>query len=118
MSVNSGYAHASDLLFTTSIAAYALAMVTYAGEYAFGRRGRVAATAPQRVLVPAGPSSLSSPSSLPPADQPPPVASGVQRRSIGDRLGRTAVAITVLGVLIHGSSILLRGLGEHRLPWG
>jgi cytochrome c-type biogenesis protein CcsB len=111
MAVNSGYAHVSDLLFTTSIATYALAMITYAGEYAFGRRGRVAATAPQRVLVGAG-------SSLPPADQPPPTASGVERRSIGDRFGRAAVAITVLGVLIHGSSILLRGLGEHRLPWG
>ena len=66
MPVNTGFAHVSDLLFTTSIAVYALAMVIYAGEYAFGRRGRVAATvpAPQRVLVGVGAGSSSTTSSV------------------------------------------------------
>src|SRR5207244_4438683 len=58
VAVNSGMAHLSDGLFTTAIATYTLAMATYTAEYAFGRRGRVAATsqvaAPAKVLVGAG----------------------------------------------------------------
>ncbi|MBV9593779.1 MAG: c-type cytochrome biogenesis protein CcsB [Actinobacteria bacterium] len=60
MAVNDHLAHVSDTLFTTGIATYALAMVGYTAEYAFGRRGRVASTstsaafAPARVLVGAG----------------------------------------------------------------
>ena len=55
MAVNSGMAHLSDTLFTTAIAVYTLAMIGYAAEYAFGRRGRIAhdlpAAAPAKVLV-------------------------------------------------------------------
>jgi cytochrome c-type biogenesis protein CcsB len=116
--IDTSFAHASDLLFTTAIAIYAVAMISYAGEYAFGRRGKVAATMPQRVLVPTGGPA----SNLPPDDQPPvgagPIGTGSGRRTIGDRVGRFAVALTVVGLLVHGSSIALRGLGEHRLPWG
>ena len=43
--INGSMAHLSDTLFTTAIAVYALAVVGYTAEYAFGRRGRVAATA-------------------------------------------------------------------------
>ena len=46
-------AHLSDGLFTTSIAIYAVAMVGFTAEYAFGRVGRkltVAAAARERVL--------------------------------------------------------------------
>jgi len=44
MAVNSGLAHVSDTLFTTAIATYTLAMGAYTAEYAFGRRGHIAAT--------------------------------------------------------------------------
>ena len=37
-------AHLSDSLFTTAIAIYALALVGYCAEYAFGRKGRIAET--------------------------------------------------------------------------
>lgn len=66
MAVNESMSHLSDSLFTTAIAVYALAMIGYAGEYAFGRRGRVGATAPARELVGAG-----APVGLPPDDQAP-----------------------------------------------
>ena len=36
MAIDSSAAHLSDTLFTTSIAVYALATISYAGEYAFG----------------------------------------------------------------------------------
>ena len=56
--INGSMAHLSDTLFTTSIATYALAMVGFTAEYAFGRKGRIAATlpaaAPERELVGVG----------------------------------------------------------------
>jgi hypothetical protein len=80
MAINDGMAHLSDGLFTTAIATYTLAMIGYAGEYAFGRRGRVATSAPQRQLVGAG-----APVTLPPEDQPPTTSA---RGTGGDRFGR------------------------------
>lgn len=35
-----------------------------------------------------------------------------------ERIGRMGAALTVLGVLLHFSALLLRGLATHRVPWG
>ncbi len=135
MAVNTELAHLSDTLFTTAIATYALAMVGYCAEYAFGGKGRVAdtAAAPITVRVPAeatrvlagvgGPEVLnrtvvSTPSAAgtvagPPTEPPP-----ASRRTKSERTGEIAVGITVLGALIHLASILLRGYAVHRVPWG
>jgi cytochrome c-type biogenesis protein CcsB len=106
-------AHLSDGVFTTAIATYAAAMVGYTAEYAFGRRGRIAATAPAsataspKVLVGAGgPGVLDAP----PAAKP---ASG----SGADRAGRIAIALTVLGALLHAASITIRGAAVDAVPW-
>ena len=48
---NAGLATLSDHMFTWSIVLYTLALVAFCGEYAFGRRGKVASTSPERVLV-------------------------------------------------------------------
>jgi cytochrome c-type biogenesis protein CcsB len=114
VAVNTGLAHLSDGLFTTAIATYAVAMACYTAEYAFGRRGRVAATSrvPARVLVGAGGPPVEQ------QDAEPPAPSGSDRRPAGDRLGRFAVLLTVLGAAIHISSITLRGIAADRVPWG
>ena len=54
--INGSMAHLSDALFTTAIAIYALAMVGYTAEYAFGRRRPQARPPPRpaRELVGAG----------------------------------------------------------------
>jgi cytochrome c-type biogenesis protein CcsB len=126
--VDSGLAHLSDGLFTTAIATYALAMASYTAEYAFGRRGRVAATAaveePARVLVGAG-------GPPPPADDAVLAARSApggpfdqnrveppDRRAAGERFGRFAVALTVFGALIHTASLTIRGIAVDRVPWG
>jgi cytochrome c-type biogenesis protein CcsB len=109
VAVNDGMAHLSDALFTTAIATYAVAMIGYAGEYAFGRRGRVGASLPARELVGAG-----APVGLPPDDQAPVTTS---RGTAADRFGRAAVAITVIGALIHLSSIAVRGIAVDEVPW-
>ncbi len=43
---------------------------------------------------------------------------GTASRSLPERFGRIAVALTVLGVMLHGAAIATRGLSAHRLPWG
>jgi cytochrome c-type biogenesis protein CcsB len=123
-------AHLSDTLFTTSIATYALAMVGFTAEYAFGRKGRIAATvpvaAPARELVAAsgGPAAYwdvadrGGPPAVEMIDPPaaPPVAAG-QGRSFADRIGRASFAITILGVLLHGTSIAVRAIAVDAVPW-
>ena len=122
MAVNSGMAHLSDGLFTTAIAAYTLAMASYTAEYAFGRKGRVAATVPaQRVLVGAGGPPVDEPA-VPTGDgfgrESSDAPTGGQKRVAGERLGRIAVLLTVLGAAIHLGSIALRGIAADRVPWG
>jgi cytochrome c-type biogenesis protein CcsB len=108
MAVNDSLAHLSDTLFTTAIATYTLAMIGYAGEYAFGRRGRVAATVPQRELVGAG---------APVPSRPPGPPAPVDRSRAGERFGRAAVVITVIGALLHLTSIGVRGIAVDEVPW-
>ncbi|MGH8960518.1 MAG: c-type cytochrome biogenesis protein CcsB [Jatrophihabitantaceae bacterium] len=121
--IDGSMAHLSDSLFTTSIAIYAVAMVGYTAEYAFGRRGRIAATVPvaARELVGArggppanwgvtgggGPPSVES---IPPAPSP-------TRPSAAERIGRFSFAITVLGALFHTASIAVRATAVDAVPW-
>jgi len=117
--INGSMAHLSDSVFTTAIATYALAMIGYTAEYAFGRRGRIAATAavpaaaPARELVGAGGPSV------PAVDPPPPPAPSVpdRRRTIADRFGRGAVAVTVVGLVLHAVSIGIRAIAVDAVPW-
>jgi cytochrome c-type biogenesis protein CcsB len=108
--INGSMAHLSDSLFTTSIAIYAVAMVGYTAEYAFGRKGRIAATVPvsSRELVGAGgPPVLEDPSAPPAAP----------RRSAADRIGWWSFAITVVGALFHTASIAVRATAVDAVPW-
>ena len=105
-------AHLSDGLFTTAIAVYALAMVGYTAEYAFGRVARkVVAPAPARELVGAGGPSAASP---PPGSVP---AETTARRPLAQRIGRWSVGISVLGAIIHGASIAVRAIAVDAVPW-
>ena len=105
-------AHLSDSIFTTSIAVYAMAMVAYTAEYSFGRRGRIAQTAviESRELVGAG---------GPPVASDSPVVTEVveAKRPFADRAGRAAVALTILGALLHTGSIAVRAIAVDAVPW-
>ncbi|MQA27141.1 MAG: c-type cytochrome biogenesis protein CcsB, partial [Micromonosporaceae bacterium] len=61
MPMDPGMASLSDTLLTVTVLSYALAMLGYAIEYAFGARGRVgdAAAQPARELVGVGAGSAS-----------------------------------------------------------
>jgi len=102
-------AHLSDGLFTTAIAVYALAMVGYTAEYAFGRVGRkTTAAVPARELVGAG---------GPPVGESRPAVPGLTGTSKAEMIGRWSVVATVLGALIHGGSIAVRALAVDAVPW-
>lgn len=126
MAVNAGLAHLSDTLFTTSIALYSLALVSYCGEYAFGRRGRVAETAEPpagaaRVLVAAGgPAAPEAGTGRGNFWGPGPaeVSTTVEVNRPAQRFGRLAVLLTLLGAAGHLTSIVLRGTAVDRIPWG
>src|SRR3954454_13497852 len=100
-------AHLSDGLFTTSIAVYAVAMVGFTAEYAFGRVGNKAAAAPARVLVGAG---------GPPAADVLPPTEPARPRTTAQRIGRWSVVALVLGALVHASSIAVRALAVDAVP--
>jgi cytochrome c-type biogenesis protein CcsB len=111
--INGSMAHLSDGLFTTAIAVYALAMVGYTAEYAFGRVGRrlAVADAPARELVGAGGPPVTAPPEMPP------VPAGGERRALAARIGRWSVVVTVAGALIHTTSIAVRAIAVDAVPW-
>jgi cytochrome c-type biogenesis protein CcsB len=109
--VDASLATLSDQLFAWAIVVYSNALICYCGEYAFGRRGRVATTSPERVLVTSGAGSTGTSADVP-AETPP------GRRRQADRFGRVAVAATAVGLLVELGSLVTRGLATDRWPWG
>ena len=114
MPVDAGLAALSDQLFVWAILIYSVALVSFCAEYAFGRRGRVAATAEAPALVAAG-SAPESVSVDRPAKAP---RSPEVRQTKADRLGRIGVAATAVGLALQLASLTTRGLATDRVPWG
>jgi cytochrome c-type biogenesis protein CcsB len=104
-------AELSNQLMAITVLGYLAAMVCHAAEYAFGNRSHIgrAATRPARHLVGAG---------APVDDEPPVVVETVQPRSRGDLLGRFAVGLTALALLLHLGTLVTRGVAADRMPWG
>jgi cytochrome c-type biogenesis protein CcsB len=112
----------SDHLLVVAILGYALAMLAYAAEYAFGNRGAVARVAVrQRVLVGASVGGSSTPVEDP---APPAGAAGGGPTGAGRDArvalwtGWTGVALNLVGWAAHVSCLVTRGLAAHRVPWG
>ena len=106
MPIDQTLAGYSDWAYAAAALVYFLALIAYAVEGAFGRaRQREAA----RELVAAGPA---------PAAVPIGIIEEAPRRSLPERFGRSAVALTVLGALLHLSALVLRGVATGRAPWG
>ena len=92
----------SDLAYGTALVLYLMALVLHAVEYAAGRVP-VAAAAPRT-------GSQGTIATLAPPE-------GVPRRGVTERIGRSAVALTGLAVLVHASSLALRGAAVGKVPW-
>jgi cytochrome c-type biogenesis protein CcsB len=104
MPVNETLATFSDWLYRSALGVYLFAIMLYAVEQAFARAPRKAAA---EALVGAG---APVPGVL--TDEP------RGELSKPERIGRMGAALTVLGALLHLSSLVMRGLSAGRAPWG
>ncbi|HEY1968709.1 MAG TPA: c-type cytochrome biogenesis protein CcsB [Pseudonocardia sp.] len=106
----------SDYAFHSAVAIYLFAMLLHLGEYARGRAlSSASASASAKVAAGVGAGGeVAQP-------EEPAVGSGPDVRAPRpwrERFGRMAVALTILGALVHISSVVLRGIAVHRWPWG
>jgi cytochrome c-type biogenesis protein CcsB len=110
----------SDHLLVVAILGYALAMLAYAAEYAFGDRGVVARVAVrQRELVAVGAGGSADAVTAVEGDDAPGAGTTPDRSGPGAAwAGWVAVALTVAGWLAQVGCLVARGLAAHRVPWG
>jgi cytochrome c-type biogenesis protein CcsB len=110
MDVNETLSNYSDWCYGIAVGAYVVAMLFYLYEQAFGHKQRVVIK--QRELVTVGAGGAEDVIGKLPAEDVP----GKGGRA--ERIGKLAVSLTVFGVLLHFSSLALRGLATSRAPWG
>jgi hypothetical protein len=128
----SALAETGNTLMLSALLVYALAFVAFCAECAFGARSRLvrdaAASAVTSARTPAlvgaaAAGSLAAPLPAGPGPGPEvargPVTSGPGAASPRtDAVGRVAVALTVLGGLLHAAATAARGLATERIPLG
>jgi cytochrome c-type biogenesis protein CcsB len=141
VSVNLGFAHASNDFLIAALLIYSLAVIAFAGDYAFGRPRRTVTE--KAVAVPAaaqlatvgagavgtagaGPSGAGTD----PAESRPTAAPGGGGIAPARRTGvfrsywsagpwiRAGVALSAVGMAAHVVAVVTRGLAVHRAPWG
>lgn len=135
MLINPMLASYSDLAYGTALVLYLLAMLLHAVEYAVGRVPVVAPVGnpvgnavENAVRNAVGNTALEGNgpvATLAPPDQassgPVPLGrtplGNAPQRGTPERIGRSAVALTGLAVLVHASSLVLRGAAIGRVPW-
>jgi cytochrome c-type biogenesis protein CcsB len=137
--VNTGLAHISNDFLLAAVVIYALAMLAYACDFAYGKKklpaaqaarvpalvGAGVAEAPAAGAAPAAGSAAATAASAAGAGgpgeagpvPPPGVAAAPAQGAIG-RWVMIAVALTSAGLAAHITGVALRGLAVHRLPWG
>lgn len=113
MPVNDTLSTYSNMAFATAVVLYAVAMLLYFAEFAYGAP-RTRHRQREAELVTVGASAGTEVTDEPVADQ----AEPPQRRPLTERLGGMAVAMNVLALLMHGASLVMRGLAVDRAPWG
>jgi cytochrome c-type biogenesis protein CcsB len=115
--VNIALADISNGCLLAAVVLYALSMLAYACDFAFGKERLMAAVAPARVpeLVGATAGAVAGDSAPPPVPAEPPQSQG--RWPAGFWL-RTAFSLTCVGLFAHVTAILTRGVAEHLVPWG
>ena len=128
MPVNEGLANLSHYAFVVTVMAYALAVLAFACDFAFGRHAvgpLKAAKEPAADLVAVGSAPGAADPGTPagagpgtPAPATPAAAPGAGRDAGMGRWVQVAVVLTVLGLAAHILGVVSRGLAVHRVPWG
>ena len=105
----------SDRLFQGAVVVYLIALLAHGAEYIAGRTS-TPSRAPAAVASGHGSVAVATPpGGVDAVDGTEPARA---RRERADRYGRMGVSLTVLGVLVHLGSIVLRGLATSRWPLG
>jgi cytochrome c-type biogenesis protein CcsB len=143
MPVNLALGHVSNDFMIAALVLYSLAVIAFAGDFAFGRPKRASAEAaaqPARALATIGASASatvagSPETSSPVAGSPAVGGSGQDGGGSRDKMPelavpplrailaagnwiRAAMALSTTGVLAHALAVTTRGLAVHRAPWG
>jgi cytochrome c-type biogenesis protein CcsB len=130
VSVNQTWATISGDFLIAALLIYSLALLAFAGDFAFGRPRRAGASrvvrerVPELAAVGGGASGGLSPEVAGlgaggPADSLPPARlSAWQAVSEAGNWVRAAIALSSLGVAAHVIAVVARGLAVHRAPWG
>ena len=138
MPINEGLANLSHYAFVVTVMAYALAVLAFACDFAFGRHAigpLKPAKEPAADLVAVGSAPRAADPGTPGARQAPaptgarpararprrPPAAGPGAGPDAGGMGRwvqVAVGLTVLGLAAHILGVVSRGLAVHRVPWG
>jgi cytochrome c-type biogenesis protein CcsB len=123
--VDVGLARLSNELIAGGIAAYSLGFLGYAIDSAFGNHApqlpeeKAARLAVREPALVGGASPAAAPTAPPTAPPTvPPAAPPARASFISAHAGQFAIAVTVVGWLLHLGAIVSRGLSVHRLPWG
>jgi cytochrome c-type biogenesis protein CcsB len=137
--INYGLANLSHYSFVITVVAYALAVLAFAGDFAFGREvlGRLKpASEPAAELVTVGAASAAEAAgaagavgeagaagAVGEADAAGAAGAAGTRGSVPDTraMGRwvqTALVLSALGLAAHIVGVVSRGLAVHRVPWG
>jgi len=133
MPVNTGLAGVSNDFLLAAVVVYALAMLAYACDFAFGNKQVTAASA-ARVPALVGAESAGvaggapgdegaagmpgpGPGQMPGAGAAQSPRQGFRQRSLS-RWVTIAVTLTCGGLAAHLAGVVTRGLSVHRLPWG
>ena len=109
MPVNQTFANYSDLAFKAAFAIYIVALVMSLVYYV-KQQMLIDARRESKVLVGAGGGEITG------ASEPQDMFEA--RADAADKFGGMAQSLVWLGIIIHGTSVVLRGLSAGRFPWG
>lgn len=130
MAVEETFAHLSNDLVYSAMIVYTGAMIGYAYDFAkLGRRSiqvgeTVGADLREPVAVASSARAAGAPtSSIRSSNDVPGVEArrapgSAESRPPRSKAAGIAVSLTVLAAVLHGGSVLFRGLAAHRVPWG
>jgi cytochrome c-type biogenesis protein CcsB len=130
MPVNLALGHVSTDFMIAALMIYSLAVLAFAGDFAFGRprrgavagktqaRARVGALATVGAPAPGTTGAASGGDSSVPDSMPPIALSPLRAIMAAGPWVRAGMALSTAGVLAHALAVLTRGLAVHRAPWG
>jgi cytochrome c-type biogenesis protein CcsB len=126
MPVNLALGHVSNDFLIAALALYSLAVLAFAGDFAFGRPLRAVAAAaskPARALATVGAGSAQAEpgggaGKAPPVSMPELRVPALRAIFQATAWVRAAMAFSVAGVLAHAVAVTTRGFAVHRAPWG